>query len=303
VVRRAGVVIGALAALVAVAAGCSSSATGSAPGTISVVASTNVWGNIVGQLSSGLTSKKIAITSIISDPNADPHSYEASTRNELAISKADLVIENGGGYDDFMATLRKAGNARGTLINAVAVSGKPVGADFNEHVWYDFPTVEKVAARVTQFLIANDKADTAKLQADASAFNAALHAMERTEAHIKAAHGGAGVAITEPVPLYMLQACGLVNRTPTAFSHAVEAGNDVAPRVMQSMLSLISGHAIKLFAYNEQTSDAQTQQLLTAAHTDHLPVVPVTETLPAGKSYLGWMSGNLAAVESALTAS
>ena len=128
---------------------CSSSAHGE-PGALRVVASTNVWSDVVGQLAGRLAGSKVVITSFI-DATTDPHAYEASTRDQLAISKADLIIENGGGYDDFMDTLRRSAGGSATTLNAVGLSGH---GSANEHVWYDFRTVQLVADRITAFLIA-----------------------------------------------------------------------------------------------------------------------------------------------------
>ena len=281
-------------ATVAVAlAGCGTSADGAARGTVDVVASTNVWAGVARQITAGT---KVTVTSIISDPNADPHSYEASTRNELAVSQASLIIENGGGYDDFMTTLRDGSGAKGTVLDAVRIAG----TTGNEHVWYDFPAVAKVADRIAAVLAAKDAPDAKRLRSNAAAFTARLTALEAGEAQLRAKYAGAGVAITEPVPLYLLTACGLVNRTPAAFSDAVANGVDVPPRVLQQTLALFAEKQVRLLVYNAQTVGPQTQQVQQAARANGIPVVPVTETLPAGQDYLSWMTGNLDAVGKAL---
>lgn len=277
-------------------AGCTSSAAGP-PGSVSVVASTNVWGDVARDLAGRLSASKVQISSIISDAAVDPHSYEASARDELAIKRADLVIENGGGYDDFMDQLRDASGTGADVINAFDI-GAP-GSD-NEHVWYDFPTVAKVAVRVEAFLIAHDRAHATTYRANARAFTGKLRALEAEESRIKADSAGAGVAITEPVPLYMLSACGLVNRTPSGFSQAVEDGTDVPPRILQQTLDLFTAHQVKALVYNAQTGGAATDQVVSAAEAAGVPVVPVTETLPSGKTYLAWMRANLGAVAAAL---
>lgn len=263
---------------------------------VSVVASTDVWGDIAAQVAGQLAGTRVTITSIISDPSADPHSYEASTRNELTVSRADVIIENGGGYDDFMQTLRDAATVKGTVLDAVTISGK----SGNEHVWYDFPSVAKIADRIADALAAKDHADAATFRANAAAFVTKLSNLQAREAQLSKAHAGTGVAITEPVPLYLLEACGLVNKTPPAFSEAVENDTDVPLRVLQQTKQLFSTGAVKLLAYNAQTVDPEVQQLLDTAHAYGIAVVPVTETLPAGKHYLDWMTDNLAAVAAAL---
>jgi zinc/manganese transport system substrate-binding protein len=290
------------AVLVASLAACGSS-TAAPPGSIAVVASTNVYGDLVRDVAGRSAGHKIQITSIITDPSVDPHSYEASTRTELAISRADLIVENGGGYDDFVDRLRESAGGGASLINAVGVSGKPQTGSLNEHVWYDFPTVEKVVGRIADFLAAHDKKGAAGYRANARALIGRLHALESEEAALKKAVGGARVAITEPLPRYLLDACGLVDRTPPEFSRAVEAGTDVAPRVMQDTLDLFSRHVVRALVYNEQTAGAATDKVIAAAKGNDIPTVPVTETLPAGRTYLEWMHDNLAAIAGALRAS
>jgi zinc/manganese transport system substrate-binding protein len=279
-------------------AACSPS--GGAPaGTISVVASTNVYGDIAAQVAGRLAGGKIRITSLISDPAIDPHSYEANARDELAISRADLIVENGGGYDDFVDTMRSAADTKAPVINAVAVSGKS-GDPLNEHVWYDPPTVEKVADHIARFLESRLPAEAAIIRRNAAAFAAKLHTLEAAEARIRAAHVGAGVAITEPVPLYLLEACGLVNQTPTDFSKAVEEGSGVPLRVLHTTLDLFAARQVKLLVYNDQTSGVETEQVLAAAKDNHIPTVPVSELLPSGKTYVTWIGGLLASIRSAL---
>lgn len=270
---------------------------------VSVVASTDVWGDVVRQVAGPLVGNKVQITSIITNPSADPHSYEADTQNLLALSKATLVVENGGGYDNFVdSMLTSAHNSSASVLDAVQISGRQPDAagDLNEHVWYDFPTVHKVAVDIEQALSSADPADQPAFRSNLAAFDHQLTVMEGTEARIKKARGGDGVAITEPVPLYMLQACGLVNRTPSAFSEAVEEGTDVSPAVLEQTEELFSQGKVDLLAYNEQTAGAETEAVLDAAKAAGVAIVPVTETLPSGQDYLAWMKSNLAAIREAL---
>ncbi|MEU1914606.1 metal ABC transporter solute-binding protein, Zn/Mn family [Streptomyces massasporeus] len=290
-------------ASLALLAGCGSSSDAadakSAPARVAVVASTNVYGDIARRIGGD----RVDVTSVISDPDQDPHSYEADPQNQLALSKAKVVIENGGGYDDFVDHMLKGGHHDSAeVINAVAVSGRtaPKGGELNEHVWYDFPSVAKVADRISAALAEADPGDAAAFEKNTAAFKAKLKPLEAREAQIRKAHGGDGVAITEPVPLYMLEACGLVNRTPAEFSEAIEEGDDVSPRVLQESLALFSGKKVKALVYNEQTSGPQTEKAEAAAKAAGIPVVPVTETLPKGEDYLGWMTANLDALASAL---
>lgn len=289
------------AALALTLAGCSSSSSssaGSGDGTVRVVASTDVYGDIA----TTIGGDAVQVTSLMTDPAQDPHSFEASAQNQLAVSKADVVIENGGGYDDYMQNLVKGAKNSGVkVLNVVDLSGKkPVDGELNEHVWYDFPTVQKFADALTSALSAADPSQKATFEKNASAFGQKLSALEATEAQLKSTYAGEGVAITEPVPLYLLDAIGLVNKTPEKFSEAIEEENDVSPIVLKDTLQLFSGHQVKLLAYNEQTTGAETEKVLAAAKAAGIPVVPVTETLPEGMHYIEWMSGNLDAVKGAL---
>jgi zinc/manganese transport system substrate-binding protein len=285
------------AATVAALTGCTA---GSAAddGKIRVVASTNVYGDIA----STIAGNAVEVTALMSDPAQDPHSFEASAQSQLAVSKADILIENGGGYDDFMDTLRTGSkNTKATVLNVVDLSGKKAtGGELNEHVWYDFPTVQKLTTALTDALSKADPAQKATFAKNAKAFSGKLAALQTREAELKAKYAGEGIAVTEPVPLYMLESSGLVNKTPEKFSAAIEAGTDVSPLVLQQTLALFSGHQVKLLAYNEQTSGPETERVMAAAKAAGIPVVPVTETLPKGKDYVGWMNANLDAVGAAL---
>lgn len=279
-------------------AGGASDGGGSGSG-ITVVASTNVWGD----LAATVGGEQVDVTSLISNPDADPHEYEASTRNQLALSKAAIVIENGGGYDDFIdRMLTSAKNTSATVLNAVDISGYTAGAgeELNEHVWYDFPTVKKVVDAIADALGAADAAHKDTFTANAQAVNAKIDELVQTEADLKASDNGKSVAITEPVPLYMLDAIGLVNKTPEEFSEAIEEGDDVPAAVLNDTLTLFTDKSVDLLAYNEQTTGPQTDAVLKAAKDNGVPVVGVTETLPEGKDYVTWMSDNLSAIGDAL---
>lgn len=226
-----------------------------------------------------------------------------SPRNQLALSKAKVVIENGGGYDDFVDRMLKGGkNASPEVINAVRTSGKtaPEGEELNEHVWYDLPSVAKLADRIAAGLAKADPDHASDFTKNAKAFKAKLKPLEAKERQIKKDHDGEAVAITEPVPLYLTEASGLENKTPEAFSEAIEEGDDVSPKTLQSTLALLSGKKVKALVYNEQTTGPQTKKVEGAAKKAGIPVVPVTETLPEGKGYIAWMTANVDALASAL---
>jgi zinc/manganese transport system substrate-binding protein len=270
---------------------------------VSVVASTNVYGSIV----SAIGGDDVQVTSIISDPSADPHSYEASARTQLAVSEADLIVENGGGYDDFVDTLISSSDSDAPVVDAVELSGREAeaeaaGEELNEHVWYDLRTVEEVSAEIVSQLSDIDPDDAATYEANGADFAEQLQSLVAREQEALPSTQGAGVAITEPVPGYLLDALGAENRTPEEFSEAIEEGGDVAPAVLQDTLALFSSGRVQALVYNEQTTGAETEQVLAAAEAAGVAVVPVTETLPDGADYVSWMQGNIDDVAAALSA-
>lgn len=293
--RTSGILIG--SALMLALAGCAPQAAPSGdPGVIDVVASTSVYGDIA----RAIGGEAVSVTSLISDATQDPHSFEASAKAQLAVAKADVVIENGGGYDDFVDTLLSgSGNSDAAVLNAVDLSGLDHSGDnFNEHVWYHLPAMANLATRLAEVFSDADPGHRDQFAAALKTFSAGLDALEDDAAAIKAEYAGAGIAVTEPVPLYLLAAAGLTDQTPPQFSRAVEEGAGVAPAVMLETLQQLD--RAKLLVYNEQTSGAETEQLLDAAKAAGIPTVPVTETLPPGTGYLDWMGENLAAVKAAL---
>jgi zinc/manganese transport system substrate-binding protein len=268
-------------------------------GRITVVASTDVWGDIAKQIGG----PAVDVISLIDSPTQDPHAFEANAHDDLDVSKAAVLIENGGGYDDFMATLRRsAGAERTELLDAVQISGKhAVDGRLNEHVWYDLPTVGRFVARLAGVLSRKDPASRGTFRRNAAAFAARLEQLRHSEAQVASTYRGEGVAITEVVPLYLLQACGLRNRTPLQFSDAVEEGTGVPVSVLRRTVELFSTRAVRLLVYNAQTAGVETTDVRTAAEQAGIPVVAVTETVPPGKSYLAWMTDNVSAVRSALS--
>lgn len=277
----------------------STAASPSKTGIIDVVASTDSWGSVA----RAIGGRHVSVTSIIADPGKDPHDYQADARDQLAVSRANIVIANGGGYDDFVTAMVKVAKQSPTVLTAADISGydqHPGEGDFNEHLWYDFPTVQKVADRLADAFAQADKKDASDFAANAKRFDGRLADLEGREAELKAEHAGNEVTITEPVPLYLLDAIGLKNVTPEKFSKAIESDTDVAPAVLKQTLDLYKRGKVKLLVYNEQTTGPQTQSVLDAAKQNHVAVVPVTESLPSGKNYIEWMTSNLDAIGGAL---
>jgi zinc/manganese transport system substrate-binding protein len=269
-------------------AGCSAPAQDD--GLVHVVASTSVWGDIASQVAGDHAS----VTSFIDGPDLDPHSFEASARDQLAIAGADLIIENGGGYDTFMESLVGAAGSDAALIDAFDASGLPGP---NEHIWYSFIGTSRVVAAIVDELSILDPANAADYAANGDALTGTIEGLE-TRANNLATEGD--VAVTEPVPVYLLQAAGLTNVTPADFTEAIEEGSDVPPLALQDTLDLLASKSVRLLAYNSQTASPETERVRKAAEDAGVPVVEFTETLPAGADYVSWMTANLDALAKAL---
>lgn len=285
-------------ALVGCSSGSASPGSSSSGGKVLVVASTDVYGDIASQIGGSA----VRVTSILTDPNQDPHGFEADAQTQLAISKAQVIIENGGGYDDYVDTMRSSTSSKAALVNAVKLSGfTAVDGDLNEHVFYDYPTMVKVANAIAATLAKEAPTKAETFFTNAATFKASMTKLESQTAALKATYGGRDVSYTEPVPGYLFDAVGLKNVTPEAFSHAVEEGNDVAPSALNATLKLMTGKKVALLAYNEQASSPETSEVQKAAEKAGVPVVPVTETLPEGDDYQTWQQGNIDAVKAALS--
>lgn len=283
-------------------AGCAAATPAGDDSTLTVVASTNVYGSIAEAVGGDL----VTVTSLITSSAQDPHSYEASAQDRLAISRADVVIENGGGYDPYIDQLLGDSTVRvitvvddeGTEDESTDDHGHIEG--LNEHVWYDLHAMEDFAEDLASVLGELDAANAATYTANADAFAGDVDALAERAQGLAASHEGQGVAVTEPVPLYLLEEVGLVNLTPEAFTEAIEEGADVPPTALQETLDVIDGGDVVLLAYNSQTASAETERVREAAEAAGIPVVDFSETLPDGEDYLSWMTANLDAIESAL---
>lgn len=265
-------------------------------GTVSVVASTNVYADIAQAIGGG----QVTVHSIISKAGADPHGYEPNAQDKLAVSKAQIGIENGGGYDDFFAQLAKGQLEAGQIINVSELSGLDMAPGFNEHLWYSLPVMSKLADEMAARFGAALPAQASTFTTRATEYKAKLQDLEAKLAQLKKTHDGTAVAITEPAPLYLLEQAGLVNATPEKFSEAIENGTDASAATVTGMKALLTGGTLAFLAYNEQTQSPQTEQLKTAAQAAGLPVVDFSETLPPETSYLDWMVGNVSSLEQAL---
>jgi zinc/manganese transport system substrate-binding protein len=281
--------------LAGVAAACSSTSS-TANGRVQVVAAENVYGDIAAQLGGRL----VDVTSIISSPTADPHLYQPTTQNAAAVGGADLVIENGLGYDAFLDRLLSSTDASHRTVITVADVLHKGGAGANPHLWYDVPELPLVARAITNALVAEDPGHRSYFRQRLQQFDGSLRPLQQAVARIEANAGGAPVAYTEPVAGYLLEAAGLSARTPETFARAIEEGNDPSPQSVSEMGALLANHRVELLLYNSQATSPITRQLRSLAASNGIPVVAVTETLPVGLSFQEWQLRQVDAIAKAL---
>ena len=278
--------------------GCHSNTAGHQNGIPTVVASTDAWGSVA-QTIAGDQAK---VTSIVSGPSADPHSYRAGPSDVAEIADASLVVYNGGGYDAWVADVLKAHpdvpsvDAFSMLDTTAPGESKPA----NEHVFYDLGVAKAVATKIADQLASVDPAHANDFRSRAAEFNRHADAVEQTEYAIRSSHPGAAVVATEPVAHYLLAAAGLTDKTPPDFIDAVEQDTDPAPVDIAAMTDLINGHQVAALIFNDQTVSPTTRQLRETAQNAGVPIVSVTETLPSGSDYLKWQADTAARLSAAL---
>jgi len=262
---------------------------------IQVVAAENFYGDIVKQLGGN----HVSVLSILSDPNADPHEYESSVQDAIAVAKANIVIENGFDYDTWMDKLLSASPNK----NRVVLVGHQI-ADHtlpdNPHVWYGFDNVHTIAGRITEVLKQQDPADSGEFDQNLTTFDNSLQPLEQKIADIKAKYNGTPVGLTETIYLYQTIPEGLHVLTPFNFEKAIAEGNDPSADDVATTNDQITKKGVKVLIYNEQTITPITTNLQNEAKQLNIPIIPVWETEPQGKTYQTWMMGQLTDLENAL---
>lgn len=270
-------------------AGCTGTSSRSTDGRLKVVAAENFWGNLAAQVGGD----HVAVTSLISSPDADPHLFTPATRSGLAVATAAVVVENGAGYDPFMDRLESASPSSARHdVNIADVLGV-TGSDPNPHLWYDVPRIPRVVQAIANALAAADPANASYYRANATRVSQSLHPLLRSIAKIKQQDAGAPVAYTERVPGYLLAACGLKVVTPPGFARSIEDGTDPSPSDIAAMRSIITSHQTDVLLYNEQATSPVTASLQELAQANQIGVVPVTETMPTGKTYQSWLAAEI----------
>jgi zinc/manganese transport system substrate-binding protein len=281
---------GALVAAFVAFAGAASAA----DGRIAVVAAENIYGDIAAQIGGDA----VAVTNLISSPSQDPHLFEAAPSAVRSIADARIVVLNGADYDPWMERLvRTTANPQRVVISAAALAGKKPGD--NPHLWYDPATMPRVAEALTATLTAADPAHAAEYAANLKTVLGSLKRIDARVAALRGKYHGMPVTATEPVFGLMAQAIGLTMRNER-FQIAMMNDTEPTAHDLAEFERDLKQHRVKALIYNSQVSEAMTTRLRDLAAALAVPVVPVTETLPAGMHFQDWMLSELAALDKAL---
>jgi zinc/manganese transport system substrate-binding protein len=275
-----------------------SAATVSGGSTVAVVAGENEYGNVADQIGG----KYVKVYSVDSNPNTDPHTYEATPSVGEKIARANLLIENGVGYDTFMSTLASASpNPARKVINVQHLLGLPNNTP-NPHLWYSPKTMPAVARALASDLSALEPAHASTFKANEAKFVASLKPWFNAIADFKAKYAGTPAATTEPVADYLLTAMGIKNLTPFQFQADIMNGTDPTPQDVSLEKGFFTKHQVKVFCYNQQVTDPLTDSIRQTALRAGVPVVGVYETMPVpGYNYQSWMMAELDAIQRAIT--
>ncbi|HTU70135.1 MAG TPA: zinc ABC transporter substrate-binding protein [Candidatus Baltobacteraceae bacterium] len=262
---------------------------------LEAVGAENFYANVIAQIGGPY----VRVSSILNNPNTDPHSYESDTRDASLVASADLIVQNGVGYDAFMQKLEAASPHPGRAVIDVGAS-LGLHAGDNPHLWYRPQTMPFVAGAIATALERLDPAHRAVFEANRARFVRSLQPWLTQIALLRKRYAGTPIAVTEPVFNYTAEAIGLDIKTPRSFQLAIEEGNDPAPQDVSAVRTLLSGREVRMFVYNQQTVEPTTVQLLEVARSARVPVVGVYETMPEGQTYQSWMLAEVQAVWRAL---
>lgn len=304
-VKRAGLG-GAVALVAGVLAACGTNGsagsdaavgTESSDGKIQVLAAENEYGDVASQIGG----EYVEVTSIISNPDTDPHDFEATPSDAKLMSTAAIAIENGLGYDDWFDEMLSASeNADRVVISAQQTLGLSDDTE-NPHLWYDPKTMPAVAEALVAELAKIDPDYSDDYQQNLSDFKDALESYTSKLSDFKQSHPGAAAAATEPVANYLLDAAGIDIKTPWSLQSAIMNDQDPSAQDANTQMSLLSDKQVDVFVYNQQVTSSLTQKWLDAAGAAEVPVVAVYETMPDDLGYVDWMCAEVDALEAALS--
>ncbi|HEY2507880.1 MAG TPA: zinc ABC transporter substrate-binding protein [Streptosporangiaceae bacterium] len=296
-VRRAITLTIAAAAAATFCAACSTSSAASTTGPVTAIGAENEYADVIAQIGG----KYVNVSSIESNPNTDPHTFEASPSIAGKIASAQLVVQNGLDYDTYMSRLENASpNSARQVIDVQQLLGLPATTP-NPHLWYKPSTMPAVAKAVADDLAKLRPSHAAYFQANVTKFDHSLQPWLTAMAQFKAAYSGTPVAVTEPVGDYMLQAAGADIVTPFGLQADIMNGVDPSAQYVSQQENLFREHKVKVFLYNQQVTDSLTVTFLALAHRYGIPVVGVYETMPTpGFTYQSWMLAEVNALHKAV---
>ena len=286
-----------LATVLLAVGGKTSAATGTPSDVISAVAAENQYGSVLAQVGG----RYARVTSLLSNPSTDPHTFEASVAVARQIGQASLVVQNGLGYDSFMNSVEAAApSTTRKVIDVQRLLGRPDSTP-NPHLWYDPATMPAVAQAIANDLSAIEAAHAAYFHQNARTFTRALAAWNAALRQFAGTDKNVRVASTEPVADYLLNAAGARNLTPWSFQAAVMNGTDPSPQDVATEKALLTERKVSALIYNDQVTDPLTESLITLADAHHVPVVGVYETMPEpGYDYQSWMLAETSALHRAV---
>ncbi|WP_175853175.1 metal ABC transporter solute-binding protein [Burkholderia anthina] len=264
--------------------------------TVNVVAAENFYGDVASQIGG----HHVAVTSILSNPDQDPHLFEASPKTARALQHAQVVIYNGADYDPWMGKLLSASKQakRATIVVADLVGKKPGD---NPHLWYDPATMPAAARAIATELGRADPANKAEYDANLQKFVASLKPVDDKVAALRAQYKGVPVTATEPVFGYMSDAIGLDMRNQR-FQLATMNDTEASAQDVAAFENDLRKKQVHVLIYNSQAEEPMTKRMLKIARDSGVPSFSVTETQPAGKTFQQWMAGQLDALAAALAA-
>ncbi len=277
--------------------GAKATAAGGSGKIVTAVASISAWGSILAEIGG----EHVRVTSIITNPDTDPHDYEPTPADARLIAGATLVVENGVGYDSWLPKAVAASpNPDRTVIDVGRLTA--TADDGNPHRWYSPTDVAKVADRITAELKRIDPADAAYYDSRQQSFlNVALAGYHRLITEIRTRFAGIPVGASESIFAPLSDALGLKLLTPASFLRAISEGTDPSAADKATIDAQLSGKKIDLYVYNSQNATPDVAAQVSAAKRHGIAVATVTETLsPVGATFAQWQTDQLKKIETAL---